>query len=820
MKTLLKFFFIGLFAVSCQSPGKDNDARITDILSAGWYFHRGDLPGSLPPSNPDSSWMEVEVPHDWAIAGPFSKDIDIFYYPSDEKGKEKQLVPVPGLTGGLPHTGTGWYQRIISLNELDKEKRYFIEFDGAMSHAKVFLNGTFIGEWPYGYSSFSFDLTPNLVQGNNILAVRLENPENASRWYPGAGLYREVRLVTKNMVYIPQWGVYAVNKIDENGDALLSIKTSLVNLGEGEVNIKADALLMDRTGKVLAKSRVKAGLPDNDTIIQELMIAKPELWSIDNPVLYTLLTRVYANGKVSDEVTTKIGFREARFDVNSGFLLNGRVEKLKGVCLHHDLGGLGAAFNVSAMRHQLLMLKEMGCNAIRTSHNPPAPQLLDLCDEMGFVVMDEAFDEWKVPKVKNGYSLLFDEWGEKDLRALIRRDRNHPSVVLWSIGNEILEQLYPEGAGIARRLVGICRQEDPSRLVTAGINIPEPAMQNGLMAELDVIGLNYKPHLYDTIRSVFPDKPILSSESASTVSSRGKYYFPLEWKVVPRRPDSHCNSYDTEHPRWATTPDKEFAAQDDRPWVAGEFVWTGFDYLGEPTPYGNPWPTRSSYFGIIDLGAIPKDRYFLYQSNWNPYINTLHILPHWNWEGNEGKPVPVVVYTNNNKAELFLNGKSLGIREKDRNTLETRYRITWNDVPYEPGELKAVSIDDQGNRVQEATVRTAGKPARIILTSRRSELQKGGTDLAYIYAYVLDKDGNICPLANNEIEFSIDGNGKLKAVNNGDPTCIVSFHSNKYPAFGGQCTAIVASGKQKGSMVIKAKSEGLEEGSLLIEILN
>ncbi|MCK4749506.1 MAG: DUF4982 domain-containing protein, partial [Bacteroidales bacterium] len=617
-------------------------------------------------------WEVVIVPHDWAISGEFDASIDQQEIRVMEDGERIPKMRTGG-TGGLPHVGIGWYRKEIHIPNLYSNKSVFIEFDGAMSHARVYLNGTFVGEWPYGYASFGFELTPHVKFGeSNILAVRLENKPNSSRWYPGAGIYRNVRLVITDLVHVKQWGTYLTTPDISDGKGTVQLASTILNGTGTAKKVKVETQILTPDGVVTAEVSSDAEINEETLVMQSVIVPEPELWSVETPVLYTAITRILENGRELDRYSTPFGFRYFKFTNNNGFLLNGERVQLNGVCLHHDLGPLGAAVNLSSLRHRMELLQEMGCNSIRTSHNPPAPEMLELADEMGFLVIDEAFDEWKYPKCDNGYSSLWDEWAEKDMTALIHRDRNHPSVIMWSIGNEIREQDIEGGAEYCQFLVDICKREDPTRPTTAGFNQWEQAIENGFADIVDVAGWNYKPQHYHFIHNKFPHWKMYASETASTVSSRGEYFFPAEEKIHYTREPFHSNSFDMEFPRWATSPDREFAAQDSFKYIAGEYVWTGFDYLGEPTPYNIEWPSRSSYFGIIDLCGIPKDRFYLYQSKWTDK-EVLHLLPHWNWES--GQNVSVHCYTSFDRGELFLNGKSMGIREKDPTSLYTTFRL-------------------------------------------------------------------------------------------------------------------------------------------------
>lgn len=786
--------------------------REIKLLKYGWKFKKGDFPEAIKKNFDDSDWEDVRVPHDWAIKGPFSPDND----PQVMKSGEKEITFL-GNTGGLPHTGKGWYRLNIQLPDDIKTKRVWIEFDGVMSHSKVYVNENFAGEWPYGYSSFAFDITEFIHAGENIITVSVENKPHSSRWYPGAGIYRNVRLVILNPVHISHWGTYITTHLINEKEARIDIKTEIENHTDKEIPIEIETDIISPTGEKTGTTVEKVEIDKKITVSQELFIQSPVLWDINSPALYTAVSIIKAEGKIVDRYETRFGIREIIFDPNNGFFLNGRPAKFQGVCLHHDLGPIGTAINKSALRRQLTLLKEMGCNSIRTSHNPPAPELLDLTDEMGFLVIDEAFDEWKIPKCPNGYNTLFDKWAEKDLRAMIRRDRNHPSVIMWSIGNEIPEQNDPEnGPKLAKFLHNICKEEDPSRPTTSAFSSPEEAIKNGLAGVVDIPGWNYQPHNYGKYHLLLPGKPMYGSETASCISSRDEYFFPAEEERYTgnnyKRENLQVNSYDLSCPAWATIPDVEFRAQDDHPFIMGEFVWTGFDYLGEPTPYYEEWPSRSSYFGIIDLAGIPKDRFYLYQSRWAPEKGTLHLLPHWTHPGYEGKIIPVHCYTSWDTVELFVNGKSCGIKSKNPRNLLNRYRLIWY-VVYQPGEIKAVAYDEKGNPVKETTIRTAGSPVKINLIPDRNEIKGDGEDMAFVHIYITDDKGTICPNANNTVHFKIEGPAEIVAVDNGDPTSTQPFHLPYRNVFHGRCVVYLRSLEGKtGTVKLIAESEGLKGG--------
>lgn len=795
-------------------------ARNSRDLKTGWKFTRNAVVGALEKSCDDSGWENVTVPHDWAIAGPFDRENDIErMVRKDHADVEGGVQEITGRTGGLPHTGEGWYRTWVDIPAADSVRCYRLECDGMMSHAVIYCNGHEAGGWPYGYSSFTVDLTQFIRPGErNLLAVHLNNPEKSSRWYPGAGIYRHVRLVELDPVHIDHWGVEITTPEVRDTHGTVQVVTRLVNGGKSEAVIRTS--ILDPAGCTVAgaECRVEAGAKAAE---QVLVIGSPRRWSLENPEQYTVRSEVLVNGQVGDSLDTRFGFRTLRFDPVLGMFLNEKPVKMQGVCQHHDLGPLGAAVNTAALRRQLSMLKDMGCNAIRTSHNPPAPELPALASEMGLLVIDEMFDEWKHVKMQNGYNTLWDKWAEKDLRTMIRRDRNHPAVIMWSTGNEIHEQWKEDGAEISRFLVDVCHDEDPTRPVTAGLNGFEVAIKHGVAQTLDVVGWNYQPHHYVHAHTLLPLKPMYGSETASTVSSRGEYYFPAVDEIHVKRASLQVNSYDMSYPGWATAPDIEFRAQDECDFIMGEFVWTGFDYLGEPTPYSEEWPSRSSYFGIIDLGGIPKDRFYLYQAKWSDKP-VLHLMPHWTWPGLEGQPVPVQCYTNHRIVELFVNGRSMGklSRYPKGRVLQSNYRFLWPAVPYEPGELKVVACDRRGVVTGEVSVRTAGEPAAIELRADRTAVSADGDDMAFVTARIVDKHGVLCPRADNRVTFSIKGPAAIAAVCNGDATSLESFKSEHIKAFNGMCIAYLrSSGCGGGRIELKASADGLGDGVVALGVI-
>ena len=651
------------------------------------------------------------------------------------------------------------------------------------------------------------DVTPYLTDGENHLAVRLENLPESSRWYLGAGLYRPVRLVITGDVSVRMWGTRVTTPVVTAENALVQVDAEIENADGHDLDIST--VIYDATGNPVARSEAQELFFDGTTTAR-LTIKSPRLWSPESPELYTAVVSISEYGELLDEYTTRFGVRTIEYLPEKGFLLNGVPRKFKGVCLHHDLGPLGAAVNKAALRRQLLIMKEMGCDAIRTAHNIPAPWQMELCDEIGLMVMAESFDEWAIAKCKNGYNLFFDEWAEKDLVNLIRCHRNHPSIVMWSIGNEVNEQSRTGGGKVAKFLQDICHREDPTRPVTVGMDRPDHAMKNQFAAVLDIPGLNYRLHRYVDSYKQMPQRMILGSETASTISSRGVYKFPVEPTKGAMYDDAQCSSYDLGACSWSNLPDDDWAFQDDKPWVIGEFVWTGFDYLGEPTPYDDIWPSRSSYFGICDLAGLPKDRYYLYRSRWNTQSPTLHLLPHWNWEGREGEVTPVYCYTSYPSAELFVNGKSQGRRTKDPSQPYDRYRLRWNDVVYEPGVVKVVAYDEKGRAVAEKEMRTAGRPHHLTLMPDRTELTANGKVLAFVTVQAVDEAGNPCPLADNALTFEVTGAGSYRAACNGDATSTELFHLPTMKLFNGQLVVIVRTQEQPGDITLTVSGKGLE----------
>lgn len=789
--------------------------RTEMLLEKGWKFTKGDVSGAEGTSFNDTHWESVVVPHDWAIYGPFDRNNDLQNV-AVTQNFEKEASVKTGRTGGLPYVGVGWYRTRF---DVEPGRQTMLVFDGAMSEAKVYVNGKEACFWPFGYNSFYCDVTSFLNHDGkqNLLAVRLENRPQSSRWYPGAGLYRNVRVVTTGQIHVPVWGTQLTTPHVSEDYASVCLRTSVENAGRTELTVQTD--IISPEGKVVSSKKNKGYINHGLPFTQNFIVEHPALWSPESPSLYRAVSKIYSGDTLLDTYTTRFGIRSIECIADKGFFLNGKHRKFQGVCNHHDLGPLGAAINVSALRHQFRMLKDMGCDAIRTAHNMPAPELVSLCDEMGFMMMIEPFDEWDIAKCENGYHRFFNEWAERDMVNMLHQYRNNPCVVMWSIGNEVPTQWSAEGYKVAKFLQDICHREDPTRPVTCGMDQVDSVLDNGFAAMLDIPGFNYRAHRYEEAYERLPQNIVLGSETSSTVSSRGVYKFPAERKAGAMYDDHQSSSYDLEYCSWSNIPDIDFALAEDYDWTIGQFVWTGFDYLGEPSPYDtNAWPNHSSMFGIIDLASIPKDRYYLYRSIWNKDEETLHILPHWNWEGYEGKPIPVFVYTNYPSAELFVNGKSYGRQTKNRQTVENRYRLMWHNVTYEPGEVKVIAYDADGKAVAEKNVYTAGKPHHIELQTDYTSLKADGKDLAYVTVRVVDKEGNLCPTDGRLLNFRVKGAGSYRASANGDPTCLDLFHLPQMHAFNGMLTVIVQAGETAGNLELQVSAKGLKTARLVLPV--
>ena len=768
-------------------------------------------------SRDGKSWSQVAVPHDWAISGPFDKKWDLQMVAIEQNG-EKEKTEKSGRSGALPWIGEGMYKMNLQLPK--GYKRAVLVFDGAMSQPVVSVNGKEAGKWAYGYNAFRIDITPYVQFGGkkNLVEVHLNNVEESSRWYPGGGLYRPVTVELYGNENFSTWDTFVRTLKADKQEAEVGVNALL----EGKIGKSGKTViaLLDEAGIKVAEQTISGATP---AIKTTLKVANPQLWSPESPYLYQVKLTRYEGKKVADVQTLKTGIRTISVSKNNGFQLNGVTRKLKGVCLHHDLGPLGAAENKAALIRQIKTMKEMGCDAIRTAHNMPSTMQMEICDSLGMMVMAESFDMWIYPKCKNGYAKFFKEWSDKDMTNLVKHHRNHPSIIMWSIGNEIPEQWSKEGMEIAKHLQDICHQYDPSRPVTQGMDKAEAALKSGFAQVMDVPGFNYRVHKYYKNIEQLPQGFLLGSETASTVSSRGVYKFPVVVSDKATYPDGQCSSYDTEYCSWSNLPDDDWKMQDDYSWVIGEFVWTGYDYLGEPTPYDTYWPSRSSYFGICDLAGLPKDRYYMYRARWNEHQHTTHLLPHWNWKGREGQVTPVYCYTDGVEGELFVNGKSQGRVRKDKSSRLDRYRLRWNDVKYEPGEIRVVTYNQYGEKVGEDVKRTAGEPAQMKFSVETPDhepiacmvegctdehnvlLNADGNDLAFVTVSLLDKDGNVCPLADDELTFEVTGAGTFKAACNGDATSLEPFTQPHMRLFSGKLVIIVQSKTQKGNIILTVK---------------
>lgn len=767
-------------------------------------------------SRDGKSWSQVSVPHDWAISGPFDKKWDLQMVAIEQNG-EKEKTEKSGRSGALPWIGEGMYQ--MKWTAPKGYKRAVLVFDGAMSQPVVCVNGKEAGKWAYGYNAFRIDITPFIQFGkSNLIEVHLNNVEESSRWYPGGGLYRPVSVELYGNENFSTWDTFVRTLKADKQEAEVEVNALL----EGKIGKSGKTViaLLDEAGTKVAEQTIKGATPEIKTTLK---VANPQLWSPESPHLYQVKLTRYEGKKVADVQTLKTGIRTISVSKNNGFQLNGITRKIKGVCLHHDLGPLGAAENKAALIRQIKTMKEMGCDAIRTAHNMPSTMQMEICDSLGMMVMAESFDMWIYPKCKNGYAKFFKEWSDKDITNLVKHHRNHPSIIMWSIGNEIPEQWSQEGVEIAKHLQDLCHQYDPSRPVTQGMDKAEDALKSGFAQTMDVPGFNYRVHKYYKNIEQLPQGFLLGSETASTVSSRGVYKFPVVVSDKATYPDGQCSSYDTEYCSWSNLPDDDWKMQDDYSWVIGEFVWTGYDYLGEPTPYDTYWPSRSSYFGICDLAGLPKDRYYMYRARWNEQQHTTHLLPHWNWKGREGQVTPVYCYTDGVEGELFVNGNSQGRVRKDKSSRLDRYRLRWNNVKYEPGEIRVVTYNQYGEKVGEDVKRTAGEPAQMKFSVETPDhepiacmvegctdehnvlLNADGNDLAFITVSLQDKDGNECPLADDELTFEVSGAGTFKAACNGDATSLEPFTQPQMKLFSGKLVVIVQSSKQKGDIILKVK---------------
>ena len=779
----------------------------------------------------DSEWRHLNLPHDWAIEGPFNIDYN-------------------GSTGKLPYWGIRWYRKTLELSQDDAGKQIYLDIDGAMSYASVWCNGQYVGGWPYGYASFRLDLTPYIKAGQkNVLAIRLDNPDDTSRWYPGSGIYRNVWLVKTSPVHVEQWGTFVRNQQVDSEIAVMEMGVNIENHAGKDVQVKlqTSVYLQGKDGRPVGEEVTQSMTKDiaikKDSWSSarfQFKVDKPKLWDIDTPNCYVAVSRVFMDGKEMDSYETPFGIRTIEFTHDQGFMLNGQKVAIKGVCMHHDLGALGAAFNEVAAERQLRIMKEMGANAIRTSHNPPAPELVALCDRMGLMMQLELADTWQKGKRKNDYNLLFDDWSEADMRSLVRHYRNHPSVIMWSIGNEMPDQTTDQGVIIARNLTAYCHDEDTTRPTSLGCN-KRDAVFRDIVNQVDIFGLNYFHKTYPVFKEQNPTRRYHASETSSATSSRGEYFFPVTTDVNDSRSGFQLSSYDMITIGWGCAPEVQFKMNEEYPFMSGEFVWTGFDYLGEPTPYNKDLtnllnfsdpnelekarkeleelgkiktPSRSSYFGIVDLCGFPKDRYYNYKSYWRPDVPTVHILPHWNWQERIGEITPVHIYTSGDAVELFLNGKSLGRREK----VHSYDRLTWDDVRYEPGSLRAIAYKN-GQKWAEELVETTGKPAALQVTAEKTELKNDGTDLSFIRVAVVDSQGRVVPRSKNHLKFSVTGPAEIIATDNGDATSLLPFQLSERDAYNGLALVILRSQYMKqGKVVLTVESKGLPKQKVVLKV--
>ena len=806
---------LGFYGLECKASERH-------LWDEGWRFslHQDDKPQQS--AFDDSAWRLLDLPHDWAIEGDF--------YAQNPSG----------ANGGALPGGKGWYRKHLILHDNDAASRYVLHFDGAYMNTSVFVNGTLVGTRPYGFISFSYDLTPYLdKQGDNVIAVKVDNSQQPnSRWYTGCGIYRHVYLSKSTDIRVAEWGVHAISKV-KKGIGNLTLNTQIENPSGRSRRVTVRQKLWNRAHQIVAQTSktCQVGAPEV-TISQQMRVQKPQLWSLSSPYLYTATTEIIENGRVLDSDTITTGIRTVAFDVAKGFFLNGENIKINGVCLHGDLGCLGTAINEDALYRQLVMMKEMGVNAIRCSHNPPAPELLNLCDSMGLLVMDEAFDSWMQGKTAYDYSLYFKTWFERDLRDMVLRDRNHPSIILWSIGNEVLEQwnkvnnsgmaledvnillnnsrdkaALTQGdrlnvnARLTQVLAAVVRRYDPTRLITAGCNEVSPDNNLFKSGALDVIGFNYHQKKVADVPQKFPGKPFIMTETVSALHTRGYYRMPSDslyrWPTHKRpftEPSFMCSSYDNCCAYWGSTHEETWDVVKHTPYCAGQFIWTGFDYIGEPTPFN--FPARSSYFGLVDLAGFPKDTYYMYQSEWTKKP-VLHVFPHWNWI--EGQTIDLWCYYNQaDEVELFVNGKSQGVRRKSN---EHEYHVAWR-MTFEPGEVRIVARKN-GKQVNEKTIRTAGAPHHIQLTPNRKVIKANGRSLSFVAVEVVDKDGNLCPWAENKVLFSLTGDAKIAGVDNGSPFSLERFQANERRAFFGKCLVVLQAGKMPSTIQLTAKSVDL-----------
>ena len=801
-KRALKAIVFFVILSGCVEP--KNSRSILDFNET-WSFNLGDSEEFSDYNFDHSEWRQLNVPHDWSIEGEFSNE-----HPATAGG------------GALPG-GIGWYRKSFKIDEADSSNRVFVQFDGVYMNSEVWINGNLLGKRPFGYISFEYDLTPYLKYGKekNVIAVKVDNSlQPNSRWYSGSGIHRNTRLVIVNPIHVAQWGTYVTTPVITDNEATVQIETEVRNMSGLDDLVKVISVIYDEDGLSVSTLSSELKISEgNSTLSQQLRLIDPNIWTLFDPYLYKVVTRIENEGTPIDEYETRFGVREIEFDQMKGFLLNGIPTKIKGVCMHHDLGCLGSAVNKRAVERQLQIMQDMGVNAIRTSHNPPTPELLDLCDEMGLLVMDETFDIWSMKKSEYDYSLYWDEWHEKDLIDHMKRDRNHPSIFSWSIGNEITDQWHDLGIDLVKELSATARDLDPTRPITAAMNPPNEGNRFAHSRTLDLIGYNYAHLTYEGHNEVFPNTPFIATETTSALATRGYYdeksdtikRWPIRWdrEFVEGNPGNTVSAYDQVSTPWGSTHEESWKIIKKQDFLSGMFIWTGFDYLGEPTPYS--WPSRSSYFGIVDLAGFPKDSYYMYQSEWSNE-DVLHIFPHWNWAGRDS--VDVWAYFNAEEVELFLNGKSLGTKSKEGEELHVMWRVA-----YEPGELKAVSRT-KVEVVIEKSIKTAGEPASIRLTPDRSEIGADGKDLSFVTVEVLDAEGVPVPIASNNITFEVSGPGFLAGVDNGDPTSHMSLKGDEMKIFNGKCLAVIQSTSESGTITLTAAAEGLSTTQVTIDSKN
>ncbi|HOO66773.1 MAG TPA: beta-galactosidase GalB [Bacteroidales bacterium] len=802
ISSLMAVIALSVILSGCSRP----EPRTHVSFNEGWKFALAADDDAWQPSFDDSGWRVMNLPHDWSIEGEFSES-----HPASPGG------------GALPG-GIGWYRKTFRVSKADKEKMTYISFDGVYRNSEVWINGNHLGKRPYGYSSFRYDLTPFLKYGeeDNVIAVKVDNSAQPnSRWYTGSGIYRNVWLTTTGKIAVDHWGTYVTTPVVNTEEALLMVTTQIRNSSGSRADVRLETVVYDADNRKVARAETGQVeiIIEGATVTQELTVDNPSLWSLENPSLYRVVTTIRSGQLVADRYETVTGIRSFEFDADKGFVLNGEPVIIKGVCNHHDLGCLGAAVNTRAIERQLEILREMGCNGIRTSHNPPAPELLDLCDRMGFIVMDEAFDIWKVKKTDYDYSLDFDEWHLKDLEAMVLRDRNHPSVFIWSIGNEVMEQWERDGSGeaIATELADFVRSMDDTRPVTAACN--DPAPHNPVIASgaLDLIGFNYRDTLWTRFPQTFPEGKFIGTETTSALATRGSYDMPSD--IVRRWParwdqpfrdgnaDLTCSAYDNCSAPWGTTHRDSWRLIKNNAYLTGMYIWTGFDYLGEPTPYW--WPARSSYFGIIDLAGFPKDVYYFYQSEWTDK-DVLHLFPHWNW--NPGQTVDLWAFTNCDEVELFLNGNTMGRQSRGEND----FNLVWR-VPFEEGALLAVGYRN-GTEIMRREIHTAGEPAALMLAPDRSDIRADGTDLSFITVTVVDENNNPVPHADNMVNFSVEGPGIIAGVDNGSQTSMEPFKADYRKAYNSKCLVVVKAGKEKGEIKLTASADGMQDATCVIRV--